>query len=60
MHGELTPISFGSAMTNFGVQPFLEEFLKLAPSPGIRTSTIGEIDPESEKFQASCSKYRLI
>ena len=34
--GELTPLFFGSAMTNFGVQPFLEEFLSLAPSPGIQ------------------------
>jgi len=50
MHGELTPIFFGSAMTNFGVQPFLEEFLNLAPPPGIRTCANGEIDPESEKF----------
>lgn len=50
MRGELTPIFFGSAMTNFGVQPFLEEFLQMAPSPGIRTSTAGEVDPEDEKF----------
>ncbi|MCX7747666.1 MAG: peptide chain release factor 3 [Clostridia bacterium] len=50
MKGELTPIFFGSAMTNFGVQPFLEEFLNLAPKPGIKTSSIGEVDPEGEKF----------
>ena len=31
--GELTPMFFGSAMTNFGVKPFLEKFLELAPSP---------------------------
>jgi peptide chain release factor 3 len=48
--GELTPIFFGSAMTNFGVQPFLEEFLNLAPAPGIRMSSSGEVDPGSEKF----------
>ena len=30
--GELTPMFFGSAMTNFGVKPFLEKFLDLAPS----------------------------
>lgn len=50
LKGELTPIFFGSAMTNFGVQPFLEEFLKLAPKPGIKTSSEGEVDPCSEKF----------
>src|SRR5690554_2450723 len=31
--GELTPMFFGSAMTNFGVGPFLEAFVKMAPSP---------------------------
>jgi len=50
LKGELTPIFFGSAMTNFGVQPFLEEFLQLAPSPGARISSAGEVDPEDEKF----------
>jgi peptide chain release factor 3 len=48
--GELTPMFFGSAMTNFGVQQFLEEFLDLAPAPGIRMSSGGEIDPEDERF----------
>lgn len=31
--GELTPVFFGSAMTNFGVLPFLEGFLRMAPPP---------------------------
>ena len=31
LKGELTPIFFGSAMTNFGVEPFLEEFLRMSP-----------------------------
>lgn len=48
--GELTPLFFGSAMTNFGVQPFLEEFLQLAPCPGARVSSLGEIEPQNEKF----------
>lgn len=50
LKGELTPIFFGSAMTNFGVQPFLEKFLELAPKPGIKNSSEGEVDPCSEKF----------
>jgi len=58
MNGELTPMFFGSAMTNFGVQPFLEEFLTLAPSPGIRSSSIGEIDPESEEFSGFVFKIQ--
>ncbi|MCR4435491.1 MAG: peptide chain release factor 3 [Clostridiales bacterium] len=58
MKGELTPIFFGSAMTNFGVQPFLEDFLRLAPAPGIRLSTAGEVDPESEKFSGFIFKIQ--
>jgi peptide chain release factor 3 len=50
LKGELTPIFFGSAMTNFGVQPFLEDFIKYAPNPGDKESSIGEIQPSFEKF----------
>ena len=31
--GKLSPVFFGSALTNFGVEPFLEEFLRLTPPP---------------------------
>ncbi|MCX7710966.1 MAG: peptide chain release factor 3 [Clostridia bacterium] len=58
LKGELTPIFFGSAMTNFGVQPFLEEFLNLAPSPGVRESTLGEVDPCDEKFSGFVFKIQ--
>jgi len=56
--GELTPMFFGSAMTNFGVQPFLEEFLRMAPAPGIRMSDAGEIDPVSDKFSGFVFKIQ--
>ncbi len=49
-NGEITPLFFGSAMNNFGVRPFLEEFLQYAPAPGIRMSTAGEVDPEDTGF----------
>ncbi|WP_239629375.1 peptide chain release factor 3 [Paenibacillus sp. H1-7] len=48
--GELTPVFFGSAINNFGVQTFLENFLQLAPTPTPRGSSAGAIDPMSEKF----------
>lgn len=48
--GELTPIFWGSALTNFGVRPFLEYFLRLAPTPAPRDSTKGLVDPESDRF----------
>ena len=50
--GELTPVFFGSALTNFGVEPFLEHFLQMTTSPLARNSNIGEIDPFDDKFSA--------
>lgn len=58
LQGELTPLFFGSAMTNFGVESFLEEFLNLAPPPGIKNTSNGEIDPEDEKFSAFVFKIQ--
>ena len=37
--GRLTPVFFGSALTNFGVEPFLENFLKMTSSPLPRNSS---------------------
>ncbi len=34
LRGEITPVFFGSAVTNFGVQLFLDEFVEMAPPPG--------------------------
>jgi peptide chain release factor 3 len=48
--GELTPVFFGSAVNNFGVQTFLENFLQLAPKPTSRKSEDGLIEPTSERF----------
>jgi peptide chain release factor 3 len=48
LKGELTPVFFGSAMNNFGVQHFLDNFLEMAPSPTSRLSNEGLIDPHEE------------
>ena len=56
--GELTPMFFGSAMTNFGVRLFLEEFLNLAPPPVARISSNGTISPISEDFSAFVFKIQ--
>ena len=48
--GELTPVFFGSAINNFGVQTFLENFLQLAPPPTPRQSSEGEIQPTDGRF----------
>jgi peptide chain release factor 3 len=46
----LTPVFFGSALTNFGVEPFLREFLELAPPPTSRESSIGPVAPSDPAF----------
>ncbi|WP_371263560.1 peptide chain release factor 3 [Paenibacillus sp. 1_12] len=56
--GELTPVFFGSAINNFGVQTFLENFLELAPIPSSRRSTQGDIDPLSEQFSGYVFKIQ--
>ncbi len=50
LSGELTPIFFGSASNNFGVEPFLNRFLSYTKSPTARVAENGPIDPMDEKF----------
>ncbi len=56
--GEQTPMFFGSALTNYGVLPFLERFLDMAPAPGSRTSDQGPIDPVSHPFSGFVFKIQ--
>ena len=56
--GELTPMFFGSAMTNFGVRGFLEEYLRLAPAPQPRMSSDGLISPDDENFSGFIFKIQ--
>lgn len=56
--GELTPVFFGSAINNFGVQTFLENFLQLAPIPSSRKSNEGEIEPLSDSFSGYIFKIQ--
>ncbi len=56
--GELSPVFFGSALTNFGVETFLEHFLKMTYSPLPRKSDVGEISPFSEDFSAFVFKIQ--
>ena len=56
--GELSPVFFGSAMTNFGVRPFLDAFLELAQKPIARASSAGEIDPVAPGFSGFVFKLQ--
>lgn len=56
--GKLSPVFFGSALTNFGVEPFLEDFLRLTTPPLPRNSSIGEINPFDEDFSAFVFKIQ--
>ena len=56
--GQLSPVFFGSALTNFGIEPFLESFLKLTPPPLARVADCGTIDPFSPDFSAFVFKIQ--
>ncbi len=56
--GELSPVFFGSAMTNFGVRPFLDAFLELAQKPIARASSAGAIEPVAPGFSGFVFKLQ--
>ena len=56
--GELTPVFFGSALTNFGVEIFLKHFLKMTTTPLPRKADIGLIDPVEHEFSAFVFKIQ--
>ncbi len=56
--GELSPVFFGSALTNFGVETFLQHFLQMTTSPLPRKADVGEIDPFSPDFSAFVFKIQ--
>ena len=58
LRGELSPVFFGSALTNFGVEPFLENFLEMTTSPTPRNSSAGIIDPFDPEFSAFVFKIQ--
>ena len=56
--GKLTPVFFGSALTNFGVEIFLQNFLKMATTPLARRADIGVINPTDDEFSAFVFKIQ--
>ena len=57
-HGKLSPVFFGSALTTFGVEPFLEDFLRMTTPPLPRHSSDGEIDSMDDAFSAFVFKIQ--
>lgn len=57
-HGKLSPVFFGSALTSFGVEPFLEEFLRMTTPPLPRHSDIGMIDSMGDDFSGFVFKIQ--
>ncbi len=60
---EVTPVFFGSAMTNFGIEPFYDAFVDLAPPPGPRLAarldgTAVTVDPLTTPFSAYVFKIQ--
>merc|ERR1711938_70992 len=56
--GDLTPVFFGSAMTNFGVRPFLDAFMDMAQKPVARIGTDGPVDPLRPDFSGFVFKLQ--
>jgi len=56
--GKMTPVFFGSAMSNFGVELFLDAFLDYALKPGTHKSTVGEMPPTYPEFSGFVFKLQ--
>ena len=57
-HGKLSPVFFGSALNNFGIEPFLEHFLKMTTSPLPRVAEGVTINPFDDDFTAFVFKIQ--
>lgn len=63
LEGKITPIFFGSALTNFGVEPFFDNFAEYAPCPGKRKAFLDDgteilVDPVEQPFSAYVFKVQ--
>ena len=57
-HGKLSPVFFGSALTNFGVEPFLEHFLQMTTAPLPRRAGELVVDSLDDDFSAFVFKIQ--
>ncbi len=57
-NGTVSPMFFGSAVNNFGIEVFLNEFSEMMPPPRARKTRAGELAPESEEFSGFVFKIQ--
>jgi peptide chain release factor 3 len=50
LDGKVAPVFFGSAVNNFGVRELLDTFIRIAPPPIPRETTVREVEPDEKKF----------
>lgn len=58
LRGELTPVYFGAAITSFGVQEMLDDFVQYAPAPRPRPGEPRTVEPSEEKFSGFVFKIQ--
>jgi peptide chain release factor 3 len=58
LSADVTPFFFGSAMTNFGVQPLLSAVSELAPTPRPRPTVEGDREPSDPRFSGFIFKIQ--
>ena len=58
LNGTQTPVFFGSAINNFGVREMLDAFVRIAPSPGIRSTASRDVDPREKAFSGFTFKIQ--
>jgi peptide chain release factor 3 len=56
--GQVTPVFFGSAMNNFGLEPFLDQFVDLAQPPRTRNTSIGPLEADAPNFSGFVFKIQ--
>jgi peptide chain release factor 3 len=58
LKGNQTPVFFGSAINNFGVQEMLDAFVEMAPAPGVRAAVSREVSPYEKSFSGFAFKIQ--
>jgi peptide chain release factor 3 len=58
LEGKLTPVFFGSAINNFGIEELLDYFVNAAPGPQSRQTHEREVQPEEDTFSGFVFKIQ--